>query len=301
MYKPIEFFSQGAILRGRLYIPENIEQIHPVVVMAHGFTSTIIGMTADNYAERFRDAGYAVVLYDHRNLGISDGEPRQEINYWVQARGYIDAIDFISSKKEIDADKIAVWGCRATGRLAFIVGAVDDRVKAILAQVPAFCAELPPKDNDGKLVEYAKQLLLSDTIMDLPHTTTEQMAVVSLDQEKSPSALQEETAYHWFTKYGGREGTRWQNSITISRPVMPEDFHVGQFATHLKAPILMVVAEDDEINGADPEIAREIFKMISQPKQWVDIDGGHFGLLYYPSSNFDKSSQVQIEFLKNKL
>jgi len=49
--------------------------------MAHGFTTTINGMTADKYAERFRQAGYSVLLYDHRNLGISDGEPRQEINF----------------------------------------------------------------------------------------------------------------------------------------------------------------------------------------------------------------------------
>ena len=60
--------------------------------MAHGLSATISGMTADRYAEVFRDAGFAVLLFDHRNFGISDGEPRQQINKWVQARGYRDAM-----------------------------------------------------------------------------------------------------------------------------------------------------------------------------------------------------------------
>ena len=38
--------------------------------------------------EVFQQAGMAVLLYDHRNFGLSDGVPRQEINKWVQARGY---------------------------------------------------------------------------------------------------------------------------------------------------------------------------------------------------------------------
>ena len=65
--------------------------------MAHGLSATISGMTADRYAEVFRDAGFAVLLFDHRNFGISDGEPRQQINKWVQARGYRDAMTFLAS------------------------------------------------------------------------------------------------------------------------------------------------------------------------------------------------------------
>lgn len=57
------------------------------MIMAHGFSATINGMTADRYAEVFHNTGFAVLLYDHRNFGISDGDPRQQINPWIQARG----------------------------------------------------------------------------------------------------------------------------------------------------------------------------------------------------------------------
>ena len=108
MYREIEFISQNTTLRGRLYVPDGRSKKYPVVIMAHGYTTTINGMTADKYAEKYREAGFAVLLYDHQNLVLSDGEPRQEINYWVLTRGYIDCIDFVLIQPEINTSKIAV-------------------------------------------------------------------------------------------------------------------------------------------------------------------------------------------------
>lgn len=295
--RTIEFESQGATLRGRFYIPDLDKSHLPVIIMAHGFTTTINGMTADKYAERFRESGYAVLLYDHRNLGISDGQPRQEINFWVQSRGYIDAIDFICSQAEIDSTKIALWGASLSAQEAFLVGSIDPRVKAVITMIPAFGEELPMKDQNKSSYSFAKEVLSKDDIMSLPHTKSEKMPVVSCDQMGTPSALTELTAYRWFIEYGGRFGTNWQNVVSFSRIDTPEGFHIGQLALHLKAPILMIVAINDEMNGANPKVTEHIYNFISQPKEWIDIDGGHFGLLHYPSIYFEKSSQAQIDFL----
>lgn len=89
-YRIVEFSSDGATVRGRLYLPSGEMTACPIIVMAHGYSATIDGMTADRYAEAFHEAGFAVLLYDHRNFGISGGEPRQEINVWRQVRGYLD-------------------------------------------------------------------------------------------------------------------------------------------------------------------------------------------------------------------
>ena len=127
------------------------------------------------------------------------------------------------------------------------------------------------------------------------------MPIVSSDQLGTPSALSEITAYRWFIEYGGRYGTNWKNVVSFLNIEAPEEFHIGQCAQHLKGPILMVVATNDEMNGANNNVTEEVFKMIKQPKELVEIDGGHFGLLYYPSSIFDKSSKAQIDFLNKYL
>lgn len=143
-----EFPSEGALLRGRLYRPLGARP-RPVVVMTHG-TATI-SMVTDRYAEVFQEAGLAVLLYDHRNFGDSGGEPRQEINPWVQARGYRDAITFVGSLDGIDSGAIAIWGDSYSAAEVLVVGAVDERVAAVVAQVPACGPELPPSDPDGSL------------------------------------------------------------------------------------------------------------------------------------------------------
>ena len=78
MFEAIEFPSEGATLRGRFYRPVAAAP-WPTVVMTHGTTATIT-MCLDRYAEVFCRAGLAVLLYDHRNFGLSGGEPRQLIN-----------------------------------------------------------------------------------------------------------------------------------------------------------------------------------------------------------------------------
>ncbi|MEX2133037.1 MAG: acetylxylan esterase, partial [Acidimicrobiia bacterium] len=75
----MELESEGAVLRGVLYEAVKGDPPFPVVMMAHG-TSATISMVTDRYADVFAQAGLSALTYDHRNLGISGGEPRQEIN-----------------------------------------------------------------------------------------------------------------------------------------------------------------------------------------------------------------------------
>tara|TARA_R110000787_G_scaffold96415_6_gene199809 strand:- start:567 stop:1136 length:570 start_codon:yes stop_codon:yes gene_type:complete len=188
-----------------------------------------------------------------------------------------------------------------SAREVFIVGSIDERVKAIITMMLGFGDNSPKEDHDSELFSFARKTVLSKRIKDLPHTYSEQIPIVSHDQLGTPSALSEITAYRWFIEYGGRYGTNWKNVVSFSNTEVPDLFHVGQCASHLNAPILMIVAEDDEMEDANSQVSYEIFETIQQPKELVLIDGGHFGLLHYPSTLFNKSSKAQIKFLKNYL
>ena len=58
----------------------------------------------------FREAGYAVLAYDHRNFGSSDGLPRQEANLIQQSDDLFDVITYVSTLAPIDPNKIITWG-----------------------------------------------------------------------------------------------------------------------------------------------------------------------------------------------
>jgi fermentation-respiration switch protein FrsA (DUF1100 family) len=196
MYRIVEFLSEGSTLRGRLYFHTDALKQQPIVIMAHGFSATIVGMVADKYAETFFEASFAVLLYDHRNFGISDGEPRQQINRWIQARGYRDAINYVVTLPEIDKDRIAIWGDSMSGAEVIVVGALDERDRAVIAQAPACGTELPPDDPDDQLFESIKEIFLHGNVNGTSDETTGPLPVVSFDQMNNPSLLPPLTAFH---------------------------------------------------------------------------------------------------------
>ena len=301
MYKAIAFQSEGATIRGRFYMPGNKREGLPVIIMAHGYSATIEGMVADRYAEVFCNHDFAVLLYDHHSFGISDGEPGQQVNKWTQARGYRDAINFVSTLSEIDNTKIALWGDSMSASEVIVVAAIDHRVKAVIAQVPALGDVLPPPDPDGKLFASIRDTFLNGNIEGTPETTFGPMPVVSFDQETIPSMLAPLTAYRWFLEYGGRYNTQWKNRVTHVEPPVPVKFNSVLCIPYIKAALFMLVAFDDEMEGASSEVARTAFNVAPQPKLLLEIDGGHFGILHYPSQLFDEASAAQVNFLNQYL
>lgn len=63
----------------------------------------------------------------------------------------------------------------------------------------------------------------------------------------------------------------------------------------------MMVAPGDEMVHADYGVARRTYELMPQPKEWDDVDGGHFGLLYHPGRLFDAAARVQSELLQRWL
>ena len=181
-----------------------------------------------------------------------------------------------------------------------MVAAIDPRVKAIVAQVPAYGNEPPPPDPDGSLFAAVRETFLNSDLNSLPQTSRGPLPVVSFNQQSVPSLLTPITAYRWFIEYGGRYGTKWENSgTTISLTNAP--YQAGLCASHISAPLLMMIAWDDEMPGASSSVARKVFDLVPGTKELVEMDGGHFGLLHFPSDLFDQASKTQRDFLMKYL
>lgn len=297
--QPVAFESEGATLRGRLHLPDD-EPPFPVIAMANGFSATIT-MTIHRYAEAFAASGVAALLWDHRNFGISDGEPRQQINPWLQARGYRSALDFLSSEPRIDSDRMGIWGDSMTGGISLVVAACDERVRVVVAQVPACGRTPPPEDPDGSRFAQIRSTLLGGDIEPTPETIVGPLPVVSPDQAGCPSLLTPLTAFRWFIEYGARHNSGWQNRATRAAPPVPEPFHPALAAPFVTVPTLALISPDDEMPGADPQVAREAFLAVAGPTEIVPIEGGHFGIMFDPSPELDFSILTQTRFITRHL
>ena len=133
--RDIAFDAEGVTLRGWFYPGEGAQGPAGAVVMAHGF-SAVKEMYLDAFAEVFAAAGLNALVFDNRNFGASDGEPRQEIDPWAQVRDYRHAITYASTLPEVDAGRIGIWGSSYSGGHVLVLGAIDRRVKAVVSQVP---------------------------------------------------------------------------------------------------------------------------------------------------------------------
>ena len=133
--KNIEFGVEGGVtLRGWLFVPD-AKGPAPAITMAHGYAG-VKEHGIERFARAFAEAGFVVLVHDHRNFGASDGAERGDVDPWQQIADWRRAISFLESRPEVDAAQIGIWGTSYAGGHAIVLGATDRRLRAVVAQVP---------------------------------------------------------------------------------------------------------------------------------------------------------------------
>lgn len=274
MRRDIEIKAEGAILRGWFYTPDRASGKTPAIVMAHGF-SAVKEMYLDRFAEHFCATGLAVVVFDNRNFGASDGQPRQEIDPWAQVRDYRHAITWTRTQGEINPDRIGVWGSSYSGGHALVVGAIDRRVKCVVSQVPLISGyrtiqRLVRPDFIGPL----RAQLDADRDARFRGEVPAMIPVVAADP-LAPSALPTPDSYQWFIETGRERARSWRNEVTLRTLEMLMEYEPGSYIARISpTPLMLVVAVNDTLTVAD--LAITAFNEALEPKRLVLLDGGHF-------------------------
>jgi alpha-beta hydrolase superfamily lysophospholipase len=105
------------------------------VVMAHGFSLTRHDGLPP-YAERLAEAGAAVLVFDHRYLGDSDGQPRQRFRTRAQREDWRNAVSFARALDGVDPERIVPWGFSFGAGNAVETSLDDARIAATIALCP---------------------------------------------------------------------------------------------------------------------------------------------------------------------
>ena len=297
MRKDIEFKTEnGVTLRGWHYVPDGRQSKAPTIVMAHGF-SAVKEMYLDRFAEAFAAAGLACVVFDNRNFGASDGEPRQEIDPWQQVRDYRDAITYAETLEETDPARIGVWGSSYSGGHVLVVGAIDRRVKCVVAQVPLASGH----GNARRLIraDYlagVQGMFAEDRRARMAGKTPAMIPVVAQDPA-SPSALPTPDSWVWFTETGRTRAPSWKNEVTLRSVEMFTEYEPGSYVSFISpTPLLMVVALGDVLTVA--ELALAAYERALEPKRLVTLQGGHFDAYI---KDFEASSKPTVEWFTRHL
>lgn len=132
----VSFGSAGSVIAGVLYQPTATPSPMPAVVLADGFSGTMDWIVPD-FAGKFAEGGLAALIFDYRHLGLSGGEPRQPIDSRRQVEDLRRGVEYMRSRPDIDAGRVALWGTSLGGSHVLNVAATDPGIAAVVAKVPA--------------------------------------------------------------------------------------------------------------------------------------------------------------------
>lgn len=268
----VEFTAaDGVTLRGWLFVPDGAGP-HPAITMAHGFAGVKEHGLA-RFAELFADAGFVVLVHDHRGFGASDGTPRGDVDPWVQIADWRRAISFLESHPAVDPTRIGLWGTSYAGGHAIVLGATDRRLRAIVAQVPTISGyQQSLRRVAPEHVAALEAAFIDDDRRQFRGEAPAVQAVVG-DDPTVPAAYRSAEAISFYTQ-PVPDGV-WDNTMTVRSSRAARMYEPGNWIARVSpTPLLMVVGLRDTVTMTDLEL--QAYEQALEPKRLVTVDGGHF-------------------------
>jgi uncharacterized protein len=130
---PVTFMSDGLKLHGVLHVPDGPPgKKYPAFMVLHGFGSNSDSSSCVEPARIFEKWGYAMLRFDMRGCGRSEGE-RANLICLEQVRDTSNALTFLQSQPAIDPDRIGCMGSSFGGAVTCYTAGVDKRVAAAIS------------------------------------------------------------------------------------------------------------------------------------------------------------------------
>ena len=129
---PVEFYSEGCRLVGDFYRPAGAGA-RPGIVLCHGYTGVKDLYLPDN-ARVLAEAGYAVLAFDYKGWGESEG-PRTRLDPHGRVADTRAALTFLGARPEVDAARLGLYGTSYGGATAVWTAAIDRRVRCTVSVV----------------------------------------------------------------------------------------------------------------------------------------------------------------------
>ena len=301
MKREVEFNSKGSKIRGVLVTPDTGKGPFPVTVMGGGWCY-VKEIVLPHYATAILKAGVAVLMFDYRGFGGSEGEPRQHLDPWAQVEDYKNAISFAMTQAEVDPLRVGIWGISYAGGHVIIVGATDPRVKCIVSTVPVVEGwETMRRCHGERKFDKLLKLVMNDRVQRSAGKPSGDIPMSHPDPDNNLSAWPFPHVYEIFMKIKEKEAPLHVHSSTIESVENLLQYDVFPYAKRiLNTPTLVVVAEQDNITQWDLEI--EMYNTIpARNKRLAVLEKVHHMSLYSTKSHLELASEEHAKFLKANL
>lgn len=256
----VGFFSGGSRISALWRTPDEGGGRLPAVVQGPGWLGLKDAKLYVRYHEALAAAGIGVLVFDYRGFGDSEG-PQGVLSPRMQLEDLVNAVTYLTTREDVDADRIGCFGTGGTGGgNAVLLAGTDPRVRAVVSQVPVadgadwlhrmrseheWLAFLKANEEDrrervttgkGRLVHPREEIMV-------PTPERRQTNVKADVDSRIPSAVSLEAV----------------DEILAYRPV--------EVARRVAQPTMIIGVEDDATTPTDH--AEKLYQALSGPKALV--------------------------------
>lgn len=122
----------GITLAADLYIPKNANGKLPAIAVSGPF-GAVKEQSSGLYAQTMAERGFLTIAFDPSYTGESGGEPRYVASPDINTEDFSAAVDYLTTRDDVDPDRIGIIGICGWGGLALNAAAMDTRIKATVA------------------------------------------------------------------------------------------------------------------------------------------------------------------------
>lgn len=132
-HEKVTFSNRFSItLAADLYIPKETNGKMTAIAVSGPF-GAVKEQASGLYAQHLAEDGFLTIAFDPSFTGESGGEPRYSSSMDINTEDFCTAVDYLSCRDDVDAERIGILGICGWGGIALNAAALDPRIKATVS------------------------------------------------------------------------------------------------------------------------------------------------------------------------
>lgn len=190
----------GITLVADLYKPVGAEGKLPAIAVSGPF-GAVKEQSSGLYAQTLAEHGFLTIAFDPSYTGESSGEPRYVASPDINTEDFSAAVDYLSLRDDVDAERIGILGVCGWGGIALNAAALDPRIKATVASTMYDMARINQNGygdigNSKEARNAMRQALAAQRLIDCKNGSYERAGGVVEDPAGMPWFVQQYHAYY---------------------------------------------------------------------------------------------------------
>ena len=292
----------GITLAADMYIPKNVEGKLAAIAVSGPF-GAVKEQSSGLYAQTLAERGFLTIAFDPSYTGESGGQPRYVASPDINTEDFSAAVDFLSTRDDVDPERIGILGICGWGGMALNAAAMDTRIKATVTSTMYDMSRVNANgyfdamDADQRY-ELRRQLNAQRTL-DAKNGTYELAGgVVDPLPDDAPQFVKDYYAYYktprGYHKRSLNSNNGWNKTSSLSFINMP----LLAYSDEIRNAVLMIHGE----KAHSRYFSEDAFKKLKgDNKELLIIPGASHVDLYDNQANvipFDKIESFFREYLK---